>query len=197
MAELASDAPDERRAEQPALQTARLVLRPFTLADAPAVRRLAGERDVAATTLNIPHPYEEGVAEDWIRTHAPRFESGELATFAITERGTGELLGAIGLAITPQHERAEMGYWIGKSYWGRGYATEAAAAMLAYAFDVLGLNRVHATHLTRNPASGRVMHKVGMTYEGRSREHLKKWGVFEDVERYGILRSEYRAAEGF
>ena len=180
--------------DQPTLYTDRLVLRPFSLEDAPVVRRLAGERDVASTTINIPHPYEDGMAEAWIRTHRPGFERGESAVFAVTVRATDDLLGAIGLTVVTAHDRAELGYWIGKPFWGRGYATEAAAAVLAYAFDVLGLNRVHATHLTRNPASGRVMQKIGMTHEGRSRDHFKKWGVFEDVERYGILSREYRLA---
>jgi [ribosomal protein S5]-alanine N-acetyltransferase len=84
-----------------------------------------------------------------------------------------------------------MGYWIGVPYWGRGYCTEAAGALLAHAFGPLGLHRVHATHLTRNPASGRVMQKLGMRHEGRMREHFLKWGVFEDVERYGILDREW------
>ena len=181
--------------DQPALHSERLLLRTFTLDDAPSVRLLAGERDVASTTINIPHPYEEGMAEAWIGTHRPAFERGEAAVFAVIDRATGDLVGAVGLTLAAAHERAELGYWIGKPFWGRGYATEAAAAILAYAFDVLGLNRVHATHLTRNPASGRVMQKVGMTHEGRSREHFKKWGAFEDVERYGILRREYRQAD--
>ncbi len=180
----------------PTLKTERLLLRSFTLKDAPDVQRLAGERDVARTLLSVPHPYEDGMAEEWIRTHRPGFERGELVVFAVTDRAADRLLGAIGLTLTTAHERAELGYWIGKPYWGRGYATEAAAAVLAYAFDALGLNRVHATHLTRNPASGRVMQKIGMTHEGRSRDHFKKWGVFEDVEQYGILRREYRAARG-
>jgi ribosomal-protein-alanine N-acetyltransferase len=68
--------------------------------------------------------------------------------------------------------------------------------MLDYAFRDLGLNRVHASHLSRNPASGRVMQKLGMSHEGRLRQHVKKWGIFEDIEKYGILRSEYVSDEG-
>ena len=78
-----------------------------------------------------------------------------------------------------------MGYWIGKPYWNQGFGTEAALAILRYAFEQLGLNRVYAAHFRRNPASGRIMQKIGMTYEGRLRQHVKKWGDFEDMEYYG------------
>lgn len=173
-------------AEQLVLETERLILRPFTLADAPDVQRLAGDRAVASTTLNIPHPYEDGMAEAWIRTHPEQFARDETVTFAITRRD-GTLIGAIGLTINARFRRAELGYWIGVPYWGQGYCTEAARAVRDYGFETLGLHRIHATHLTRNPASGRVMVKIGMQHEGHLREHVEKWGVFEDLEFYGIL----------
>lgn len=178
---------------RPTLETPRLFLRPFTLADAPTVRELAGDRDIASTTLNIPHPYEAGMAEAWIASHEEQFERGVLAAYAITRRDDGALVGAVGLAIQPSHARAELGYWVGKPYWGLGYCTEAARALLAYAFGPLRLNRVHACHFTRNPASGRVMRKLGMSYEGRHREHVRKWGAFEDVENFAILAREFES----
>jgi [ribosomal protein S5]-alanine N-acetyltransferase len=177
--------------ERPTLETARLILRPFVLADAPDVQRLAGEREVASTTRNIPHPYEDGMAEDWIRTHQAQFEQGTLVNFAIVLRTEHVLIGGIGMRINPHDTNAELGYWIGKPYWNRGYCTEAAQAVVRYGFEVLGLHRLHASYLTRNPASGRVMQKLGMTYEGCLRQHVNKWEVFEDLAVYGILRSEY------
>jgi [ribosomal protein S5]-alanine N-acetyltransferase len=174
----------------PILATARLVLRPFTLDDAPDVQRLAGAREVASTTINVPHPYELESAVGWIGTHAESFARGKGMTLAITLRESGALCGAIGLTMRPEHARAEMGYWVGVPYWGRGYCTEAAAAVLRHAFGVLGLHRVHASHLTRNPASGRVMQKIGMRHEGHLREHFLKWEVFEDIEVYAILAGE-------
>ncbi len=180
--------------EQPALESPRLILRPFRLDDALTVQRLAGERDIAATTLAIPHPYEDGAAERWIAPQREAFEKDESVTYAVTLRDTGDLVGAIGLAIAREFDRAEMGYWIGKPYWGRGYCTEAARSVLGYAFGPLGLNRVHACHFARNPASGRVMQKVGMLYEGCQRQHVKRWGQYEDLERYGMLRADFEAA---
>ena len=182
--------------DEPTIETARLVLRPFVPADAPEVQRLAGDRDVASTTLNIPHPYEDGLAEAWIESHAPAFARGERLTLAITGRDDGRLLGGISLRLVARHENAELGYWVGKPYWGRGICTEAAAAVLTYGFETLALHRIHASFLARNPASGRVMQKIGMTREGCLREHIRKWGVFEDLEKYAILRSEHRARAG-
>jgi RimJ/RimL family protein N-acetyltransferase len=178
----------------PTFITARLKLRPFTLDDAPAVKELAGAREIAATTVNIPHPYEEGMAEEWIGTHQAAFDRGEAVTFAMSFRTDAQLIGAIGISIDQSHRLAEMGYWVGKPYWNQGYCTEAAREVLRYAFDVLGLNRVQALHMTRNPASGRVMQKVGMAYEGTLRQALFRWGEFQDAAIYAILRDEYVAA---
>lgn len=175
------------------IETARLLLRPFTLADAPDVQRLAGHRDIASTTLNIPHPYEDGMAERWISGHQERYERGECVDWAITLRSSGMLVGAISLMdISRQHASAELGYWIGRPYWGQGYCTEAARAVVDYGFRVLGLNRIHACHFARNPASGRVMQKIGMTHEGHRRQAVEKWGTFEDVEDYAILKGDPR-----
>ena len=178
--------------EQPTLEMDRLILRPFTLADADDVRRLAGDRAVADTTLNIPHPYPSGAAEAWINLHAPKYDSGELATFAITRRDDGCLLGAVGLQINHSQSRAELGYWVGLPFWNCGYCTEAASRLLEFAFAELGLHRVLAYHLTRNPASGRVMQKIGMIKEGELRQHSCRWGKHEDLVVYGILADEYQ-----
>lgn len=177
---------------QPTLSGPRLLLRPFDAQDGPAVQALAGAAEVASTTLTIPHPYEDGVAEAWIQTHAPAYAAGTLASFAVVEAATRALVGAMGLTIKAPHARAELGYWIGVPYWNRGYATEAAAVVVRFGFEQLGLNRVYAQHYVRNPASGRVLRKVGMRYEGRLRQHVRRWESFEDLEQYGILAAEWR-----
>lgn len=180
---------------QPELETARLRLRAFVPADAPAVQRLAGDRRVADTTLSIPHPYPDGAAEAWIATHAPAWVAGTQLTYAVTARADGTLLGAVGLALEPEHASAELGYWIAVPEWGRGYATESAAALCEHAFAVLGIHRIQARHLLRNPASGRVMQKLGMRREGVLRGALRKWDRFEDVAIYAVLAPEWRTAD--
>ena len=173
------------------LDTPRLLLRPFVLTDAPDVKRIAGDREVAASTLNIPHPYEPGMAEEWIATHADGLHRQSPVVFAVIERETGALIGAVGLTLASEHHRGELGYWVAREAWGRGVCTEAARAVMRYGFNVLGLDRIHAHHFLRNPASGRVMQKLGMRHEGMLRAHVVKWGRREDLECYGILREEF------
>ena len=175
----------------PPLLTERLVLRSLTLEDAADVQRLAGEYDIASTVCRIPHPYEDGMAEEWIRSCSEVYQKDEAINFAITLQTDRNLIGAIGLELEHEHERAELGYWIGKPYWHHGYATEAAQAVVAYSFKTLKLNRIYAYHFTRNPASGRVLEKVGMRAEGCHRQHIKKWGTFEDLIGYGMLKTDY------
>lgn len=178
--------------ERPSLETPRLVLRPFDLSDAADVQRLAGDRAIADTTLNIPHPYEDGLAEAWIETHAREYAEGRLVNFAITLSPDGALIGSIGLKLDGEASGGgELGYWVGVPWWNRGYCTEAAAAVLDYGFRVLELDRIHAHHLLRNPASGRVMEKIGMRAEGVAREAIHKEGEREDIALYGILRRDW------
>jgi ribosomal-protein-alanine N-acetyltransferase len=182
--------------EQPVLRTSRLVLRPFVLDDALAVQLLAGAREVADTTLHIPHPYPAGAAEQWIAMHPTTWEAGTGVTFAVTDAGTGVLMGAVGLTIAPVHARGELGYWLGVPYWNRGYCTEASRAVVDFGFTQLGLHRIQARYLTRNPASGRVMQKLGMRSEGVSRHAMRKNDRFEDLEMYAILADEWTGALG-
>jgi [ribosomal protein S5]-alanine N-acetyltransferase len=165
------------------LRTARLTLRPPALADAPAVQTLAGAWEVAVNTLLIPHPYPDGAAEEWIAHTGPH-------TFVIDD---GELVGCMGLRVK-DHGIAEIGYWVGMPFWGRGYATEAGRAVLRYGFQECGLQRIFAGHFARNPASGRVLQKIGMTYEGTLRRHELKWGEYQDLVFYGILAEEFLSA---
>lgn len=191
----------------PRLYTPRLCLRALTARDAPRLSELAGDRLIAATTSRIPHPYPDGHAEQWISTLAPAAAEGKDFVFGITLAGTrtpgrehdptdtGHLIGNIGLHIAPaaQNARAEIGYWVGVPYWGKGFATEAAHAVLDFAFSRKELRRVAARHFANNPASGRVMKKLGMSYEGLLRQHECKWGEFLDVVCYGILATEWQA----
>jgi RimJ/RimL family protein N-acetyltransferase len=178
----------------PTLLTVRLRLRPFGLADARDVQRLAGAREVFATTLLIPHPYPDGAAESWISTHAPRFAEGSGLDLAIVPKEGPGIIGAIGLTVTAKaHRRAELGYWLGVPWWGRGLMTEAVKAMLAHGFETLGLERIEAHHFVGNAASGRVMAKAGMRHEGCHRRYAWKGDTAHDVEMYAALKGEWPA----
>lgn len=178
----------------PELVTARLVLRRFRESDAPVVQRVVSRREVADTTLSIPHPYPEGGAAEWIASHEARWNDGTDVVFAITRANDGAVVGAVGLRVEKAHNHAELGYWIDPGEWNQGYATEAARAVIAYGFDTLQLHRIQARHFPRNPSSGAVMRKLGMRHEGMLRGALRKNGRYEDAELYAVLRDEWVAS---
>ena len=173
------------------LETERLTLNHFTEADIPELVPLIGAREVAENTLRIPHPYEEKHAREFLASVAKENE----LRLAIRRRNDGRICGGIGLHPDMQHQRAELGYWIGVPYWGNGYATEAARAIVRYGFDNFGLNRIFAAHFQGNEASGNVLRKIGMKHEGRARQAILKWGNFLDLEMYAILRDDMPAAQ--
>lgn len=176
---------------QPVLETARLQLRATQPSDARRIQELAGAREIADTTLLIPHPYTDGLAEKWIDTLARDWKDARLAGYAIVPRETEVMVGVIALKLDPEYARAELGYWIGVPFWGMGYATEAGRAILRFGFDELRLNRIFAFHFSRNPRSGRVLEKLGFRHEGCLREHVKRWDRFEDLECRAILRRDW------
>jgi [ribosomal protein S5]-alanine N-acetyltransferase len=180
----------------PTIETERLILRPFSLRDAPEVKRLAGDRAISDTTINIPYPYEDGMAEEWISRHQEEFTRGEGVTFAIVKKEGELLIGAIGLREISEDGEATLGYWIGKSFWNQGFCTEAALEVLCYAFTVLDLTRINATHLTHHTASGRVMEKLGMRHEGGQSRYVMKWGRFEYEELFSRSKNDWEKRAG-
>lgn len=177
------------------IQTARLMLRPFRLEDAEPLRTLASDRAIADTTISVPHPFTSEHAHAWITGYGRADSSSLHRYFAVILRLEGALVGVVALRdIDREHGQAELSFWIGRAYWGRGLATEAAAAALRFGFEELALNRVTAYHMVRNAASRRVLTRLGFRGEGLLRQRVRKWGVFEDVLAYAILRAEYIAA---
>jgi [ribosomal protein S5]-alanine N-acetyltransferase len=174
----------------PTLHTERLTLRSFALSDIPALVPLIGAREVAATTLRIPHPYAESDARIFLTICEEDQASGRGINLAIMVRDADTLCGGVLLRIEPEHRRAELGYWLGVPHWGKGYATEAARALVKYGFETLGLHRIFASHVARNTASAAVLKKIGMHHEGCQRAHILKWGEFLDLEMYGMLASD-------
>jgi ribosomal-protein-alanine N-acetyltransferase len=175
----------------PRLTTPRLLLRAFTEADMPRLLALAGDYEVAKNTLNIPHPYTEADARHWLHLTRQSHAQQSAYDFALELRATGEFVGGMGLTLEPRFDRAEAGYWLGQPYWGRGLTTEALAALLHFGFTELRLNKIFATHIAENPASGRVMQKNGMRKEGELVQHTKRDGRYHDLWQYRLTRQEY------
>jgi [ribosomal protein S5]-alanine N-acetyltransferase len=174
----------------PELATERLTLGALHDEDAAELERLAGAREIADTTISIPHPYTRADAERFITHQREAGARGDEVIFAIRQTG-GSLVGCVSLReIDREHLQAELGYWIGVPYWGQGFATEASRAVVRFGLETLGLNRLCAHHMARNPASGRVLERIGMQREGVLRRRVRKWGRFEDVVIYALLREE-------
>jgi len=187
----------------PRLYTPRLTLRGFSWADVPRVQELVSDRQVAAGSFRIPHPYPEGAAETWFEAQSRAVTEGRAFTFAVTLTGTrspgrendlsdtGHLIGTVALELELDQYRAELGYWIGTSYWDKGFATEAARAVLNFGFSRTQLHRIVAQRFAENAASARVLQKLGFVQEGVLRQERFKDSRFRDVVTYGMLRDDW------
>jgi ribosomal-protein-alanine N-acetyltransferase len=173
------------------LQTERLTLRQLDSKDAPAIHRLAGAAEIADTTLTVPHPYPFHAAVDWIERAQKEWKAKTAYIFAMTLKETKEFIGGIGLHLVPQDQIAELGFWIGKPFWNLGYTSEASQILVKFGFETLQLHKIYGRYFPRNPASGRIMVKLGMQYEGLLREHVRKLDHYEDVVCYGLLKKDW------
>jgi ribosomal-protein-alanine N-acetyltransferase len=154
------------------------LLRPLVSADAEALASHANDRDVWLNLRDrFPHPYSLRDAEEYIAAVAARTLQ---TSFGIIV--DGEAAGSVSLMPGKDIERttAEIGYWLGRPFWGRGIATEAVRAATLYAFDQLGMHRVFAVPFGRNPASTRVLEKAGYVREGILRRSAVKDGKLID-----------------
>jgi RimJ/RimL family protein N-acetyltransferase len=148
----------------PAITTERLLLRPVAADDAARLAELANDFDVARMTTGIPHPYARADADAYLGRKLASDHSVDTA-FAIQHPDDG-FIGVLGFHPRPGTQAPEVGYWLGRPYWGRGYATEVAQAALDWAGRVWGKRFVVSGHFADNPASGRVLEKAGFLYTG-------------------------------
>lgn len=177
---------------QPTLETPRLILRPLERADAASIQQAASAREVADTMISLPHPYLSGEAQRYLDEQESQRERGLGAAFAIIAKAKRVFCGVVELRhIEPEHSQAELSFWLAVEAWGQGYMTEVVQTMLRYAFADLGLNRLYAYHMERNPASGRVLEKNGFLREGLLRERVRKWNRYEDVALWAIVRRDW------
>ena len=170
--------------KQPNIETTNLILRPFTTSDSLGVAELAGDIRVAETTLNIPHPYSHDVATSWIVTHEVNWLNRTSLIYAVTLKSNSQLVGTVSLDSI-EGDTAELGYWVGYEYWGKGYCTEAASALVSKAFESFSISVITAVHLSSNPASGCVMKKIGMM-KYQSVKRCNRNGLLSDIEVYKI-----------
>ncbi len=169
----------------PALSTERLRLRPFNQDDASRIRFLAGDADVARMTRTIPHPYPQGAAELWLDHTSGLIAQGLLRQYAIARNDDGLLIGCLTLRKrSPAENEAELAYWLGKSFWGRGYIAEAARAALCDASANFGLTSARAATLPINQRSIRVLEKLGFVPGGTIEARGPGWVGRVELSRY-------------
>lgn len=176
------------------LETSRLLLRPLDYCDGPALFAYMSDPEVMRYFGMEPftHP---GQAEEFLQSLGRVIQEGRALRWAITRKPDGKLLGTIGFHNWHKgYARAEIGYELAREHWGNGYASEAVAVTVAHGFEVLNLNRIQAVVVPQNPASRRVLEKMGFTVEGLLREYLVSDGRFMDVQMLRLLRSEYQPA---
>ena len=183
---LASDPPPQVD-RVPSLETPRLHLRPWTLGDSHTFARLSNDPEIADHTGTFLHPQPDGWAHQRITRYLESSRNGTGYNFAVCLRDSLEVIGECGISVEARQRRGTLGYWCAAAHRGNGYITEAARAVMTFGFETLGLQRIQASHFPRNPASGRILEKLGMKPEGLLRGYYVKNGVPENVMYYAAL----------
>jgi RimJ/RimL family protein N-acetyltransferase len=176
----------------PVLETERLILRAPRFEDVHAVMAVANDRRIAEMTANLPHPYAEKDAENWVANAW----TGADNPFLITLKTNGALIGATGF-VMPEIGDPEIGYWLGTAYWGRGYATEAARAVVDHLFTDRGAEAVAARARVVNPASRRVIEKCGFQWIGAGLTRSRLLASSVPVDKFRLERSVWSSLKAW
>ncbi|MBZ6079190.1 GNAT family N-acetyltransferase [Microvirga puerhi] len=190
--------PDLTRDDVFRLETRRLWLRWPRLADAQAIVRLAGEKAVAEMTARIPHPYAPETAERFIFQARQSNADGLSLQLAITPKGKpNNLIGLVGIGPSPEDGCPSLGYWLGIPFWGQGYATEAARALIDAFFAYGHESELRASTRVINPASRRVLEKCGFAYQGSGLAELQARGGFYPADHFRLDRRAWESLKSW
>lgn len=177
-------------ARLPQLETQRLILRRMNMSDAQDVYAYSRDPQVSQHVLWDAHR-SINESRAYLRYIMRQYRNNEPSSWGIEYKQTGQLIGTIGyMWWSRENKSAEVGYSLSRAFWNKGIMTEALREVIRFGFDEMRLHRVEAQHETTNPASGRVMEKIGMRREGVLRGRLYNKGAFVDVVLYAILRSD-------
>lgn len=164
------------------LETDRLVLRPYLQEDAPEVARLLNDPELARFLMVIPHPFVEFDARQLVKAAWRRITAGRGFDLLVTVKEMGDRpVGSVGVGLHDEGERAELGFWVGREYWGRGYASEATRRMVDFAEERLGVRRFTGTATADNRASLAVLAKLGFAEAGRGEKRRPSTGKLHEV----------------
>lgn len=179
------------------LETDRLLLRPITADDAEDIVAHIGDYQIIERLAVVPYPYTHQHAQEFLSGAVERWQTGSELTFACIRKSDGQFMGLFSGRYEVEHRRMMFGYWLGRTFWNQGYITEAGRRIVDWSFERdPALVRIYAFHFGDNPASGRVMQKLGMTYEGTLRRHFLRMDDLKDCVYYGLLREEWQAQLG-
>ena len=190
--------PDLTRDDVFRLETRRLWLRWPRLADAQAIVRLAGEKSVAEMTALIPHPYPPGEAEHFIFLTRQRNADGAGLGIAITPKGKpNALIGMVSIVPSPETGLPHLGYWLGAPYWGQGFATEAAQALIDAFFSYTEQKELTASVRVVNPGSRRVLEKCGFAFQTSGLMELSARGGVYPTDHFRLDRRTWQSLKAW
>lgn len=169
-----------------------VVIEPVALIHAERLQCLISDPAVAETTSNIPHPYPEGGAAEWIRQTRRQRAEGTTYGFAILCEGV--FVGSVSILRVAEGQ-GEIGYWIGQPFWGQGYATAAGRQVVAFAFGEVGLSALIGKCLVRNKGSYRVLEKLGFQLTGFSEATRPRWAGPQRVAEFVLPRDRWACGD--
>jgi len=170
------------------LVTARLEIRPLVAGDAAEIQRLANDWAVARWLPRLPHPYALADAHDWIGFAARQRAAGTEWPYAIQRHGDLTPCGSVGMINQPKSQTVELGYWIGKDFWGQGFATEAARALVEAAFDRLPVRAIEAMVMVENAPSIALLTRLGFQVTGDEEHNFPGRGGIRKMHRMRLNR---------
>jgi RimJ/RimL family protein N-acetyltransferase len=175
------------------IETPRLRLRPLEFSDFDRIVEFLGHRSVTDFLLFFTYPIIPEQVQDWLK-NIIEAKPEQCVYWGIIEKSQNKLIGVLSLTMDPFNHKTEMGYWLDKDYWGKGYMAEAAWRAIEYVFEDLKLHRIDLTHMVANTRSQSVAQKLGFQLEGCWREGHFKSGAYKDVKIYGMLEVDYLRA---
>jgi len=170
----------------------RVSIRPLKFSDASDLYENVKDKEIVAWTMTIPHPYPKDGALKFIRKARYNMRKKRSYPFGIVLKETGKVIGVVELMTFDwKNKNAEIGYWLGRKYWGEGLMIDAVKLVLRFGFGGLKLHRIYGKLFEENTGSARILEKSGFKLEGRMREERYRYGKWHDALRYGILESEF------
>jgi len=170
------------------IKTKDFTLRPLRMSDKASIAKHANNKILARNTLNLPHPYSVKDATEWIKKESSNYRKKKPSDFVFGIEIDGNIVGAVGIHKIEHGHKAEIGYWLGEEYWGKGIMTNAVKKASAFTLKQFKLKRILGCVFLFNIGSARVLEKNGFVYEGLMRKAVKKGNKFIDKKIYALVR---------